>query len=269
MATSPPINHIVLTLPAYNEAPVIGELLSKASEVLRDEGIASTIIVVDDGSSDDTAGIVRRCAEKDPSIVLVQHPTNRGLGPAILTGLIKAVELAPGDRTLVVCMDADLTHPPEVISSMVRAAEAGTDVVIASRFCTESVQVGINPWRRLLSWGARNLFQTMVALPGVRDYTCAYRGIRASWIARALEHYGHDGPIVRRGFACTDELLIKLSLLGPTIGEVPFILRYDLKVGKSKIRLGVTILETLRLVWWSRGELRRAKDEEQRIESEK
>ena len=259
-ATSPPlIERIILTLPAFNEAQGIGELLSQAATTLQAEGVEWNIIVVDDGSADATAEIVERASQKYPSISLVRHEVNRGLGPAIMTGFSKALELSDAATTLVVGMDADLTHPPEVIPVMRRAADSGADLIIASRFQTGSIQVGVSAFRRFLSWGARTLFHHLLALPGVEDYTCGFRAIRASLIARGIERFGADGLITRRGFACTDEILIKLALLDPVIREVPFTLRYDLKRGRSKINLGVTILETLRLLFWARRELARAR----------
>lgn len=256
MALPAPIDRIILSLPAYNEAAVIAELLDQAVAVLSREGIRYDILVVDDGSKDATADIVRRAAATNSAIQLLSHDKNRGLGPAILTGLKRAVEIAGGDSTLVVCMDADLTHPPDVIPSMRKAADAGADVVIASRYQPGSRQVGLSLFRHLLSWGARNVFSLALGMRGVLDYTCGFRGMRAGLIKRAMERFGAEGLIVRRGFACTDELLIKLATLGPEIREVPFVLRYDLKQGKSKINLSVTLIETLRLLRWARRELK-------------
>jgi dolichol-phosphate mannosyltransferase len=244
-------------MPAYNEAAGIGVLLDRAAPVLQNEGLTWSIVVVDDGSKDDTAARVRAAAEGQPSIHLVRHEVNRGLGPAIVTGLKKGLELASAKEGLIVTMDADLTHPPEVVPRMRKVIDAGVDLVIASRFQPGSKVVGVSAFRRLLSWGARRTFQQMLALPGVRDYTCGFRGFRSSLIRRGLERYGAEGLIVRRGFACTDELLVKLALLHPMIREVPFVLRYDQKRGKSKIRLGLTIVETLRLVRWARAELKK------------
>lgn len=256
LAEFPRIDRIILSLPAYNEAEVIGELLAQAEQTLGASGLPYNILVTDDGSKDATGEIVRRAAENNPAIQLLVHEKNKGLGPAILTGLKRAVEISPSNSTLIVCMDADLTHPPAVIPSMIDAANVGADVVIASRFQPESKQVGLSAFRHLLSFGARIVFRTALALPGVRDYTCGFRGMRAGLIQQAMSHFGPEGLITRRGFACTDELLVKLALLGPVIREVPFTLRYDLKRGKSKINLSVTLAETLRLVGWARRELK-------------
>lgn len=252
----PPVRFLVLTMPAFNEAAAIGELLDQARDALKATGLEWAVVVVDDGSSDDTAAIVERAAAAEPRIRLERHPRNLGLGPAILTGLRAALRVRAGEDALVVCMDADLTHSPTVVPRMIEAADAGADLVIASRFQPGSEQVGVNAFRRLLSWGARRLFAATLALPGVRDYTCGFRAIRASLIEAGFERFG-DRLIERKGFACTDELLVKLAMLGPTIRETPFVLRYDWKRGKSKIKLWTTIVETLKLANWARAERRR------------
>jgi dolichol-phosphate mannosyltransferase len=254
-----PIRRLILTMPAYNEARVIGELLDQAIEAFEKFDVEWNVVVVDDGSKDETARIVREAAAGEPRILLVQHEVNRGLGPAIMTGLTKAVEMADDPATLIASMDADLTHPPHVVGQMIHAAEQGADVVIASRFQPGSQVIGLSPFRHLMSWGARNVFRLFLGLPGVKDYTCGFRAVRAHRVKEAIERYGADGFITRAGFACTDEILIKLALLGVKIREIPFILRYDLKQGSSKINLPVTIRETLKLVVWARREIRSAK----------
>lgn len=251
------IDRITLALPAYNEAACLSALLRRARTALNRIGLPWDIVVVDDGSTDETAAIADGAAESNPHIHVIRHDGNRGLGPAIVTGLQRALEFSAEPGALIVTMDADLTHSPDVIESMIRAAEEGADLVIASRFQPGSTQQGVNAFRRLLSFGARQVFRWGIGLPGVRDYTCGFRAVRASWVARGFEHYGREGLIVRRGFACTDEVLIKLALLGLVIREVPFDLRYDLKRGASKIPLGVTIVETVALVRWARREMRR------------
>jgi dolichol-phosphate mannosyltransferase len=258
-AANQTIRRVILTMPAYNEARVIRELLTQAEAAFSRLGLEWDIIVIDDGSKDETAPIVREFARQEPRVRLVQHEVNKGLGPAIVTGLVSAMEIADDPSTLVVSMDADLTHPPMVVGQMIAAAERGADMVIASRFQPGSQVMGLSAFRHLLSWGARNVFSLFLDIPGVKDYTCGFRAIRAHRIREALDYYGQDGFITRAGFACTDEVLVKLALLGVRIQEIPFILRYDLKQGSSKINLPVTIGETLKLVYWARRELKKAR----------
>ena len=145
-------------------------------------------------------------------------------------------------------MDSDDTHPPDVIPGMVEKIRAGADLVIASRYQPGSRQIGVPLFRLMLSFGARWLFRWKLGIRGVRDYTCGFRAYRASLIRMGLEKYGDD-IITREGFACTDELLVKLAHFEPVIAEVPFILRYDQKHGRSKIQLFKTIRETLKMLW--------------------
>ncbi|MFP4379473.1 MAG: glycosyltransferase [Candidatus Sumerlaeia bacterium] len=241
---------VILALPAYNEAGSIEGLLDAARDAFADlENYEPVIVVVDDGSQDKTAEIVENYQAPFP-IHLVRHPQNRGLGPAIITSLKKAIEVSTDPRAdTIVNMDADNTHPPDAILSMLQKLDAGADVVIASRYRKGSRQVGVPFKRRLLSLGARFLFQLKLQLPGVRDYTCGFRAYRVRTIQRAFETYG-DSLITRAGFACTDEILVNIARLKPrpTITEVPFILRYDRKEGESKLELIKTLRETLKML---------------------
>ena len=254
-----PITSICLALPAYNEEGSIAALIEAAKPVLTSLTPSWTIVVVDDGSRDATASIVEAASAADPRVKLVRHPQNRGLGPAIVTGLKAALTEGSGPGHLVVCMDADMTHPPDTIPSMKATAEAGADLVIASRYQPGSEQHGVPPFRLLLSVGARLLFWHYLSLPGVRDYTCGFRAFRASLLEAGFARFG-EGLITRAGFACTDELLVHLAMLKPVIREVPFILRYDRKQGPSKMNLGVTIGETIKLLREHRKLLRSQKD---------
>jgi len=237
---------VILALPAYNEAACIGDLLvaaCKTFEVI--ENYQPRVVVADDGSTDNTADVVRNFRAPFP-IEVVRHETNRGLGPNIIAVLRAALERSTDPNDVIVNMDADNTHPPDVIPSMLRLLDSGVDVVIASRYRRGSAQIGVPFKRRLLSWGARWIFAVCLRLPGVRDYTCGFRAYHAKTIRRAFETYGAR-LITRAGFACTDEILVNLARLDPppSIGEVPFVLRYDRKRGASKLELAKTLRETL------------------------
>jgi dolichol-phosphate mannosyltransferase len=256
----PPLRSFCLTLPAYNEAGAIEELVRHAAGLFSKQALAWSIVVVDDGSKDKTAAIIEKLCAEIPKLRLVRHDRNRGLGPAILTCLksgLAAMETGQDPAThLVVCMDADLTHPPETVPAMLAAADAGADLVIASRYQPGSRQVGVPLLRRLMSFGARRLFRFYLGLPGVRDYTCGFRGFRGSLLQAGFARFGEAGLITRSGFACTDELLVHLAMLDPVIREVPFVLRYDRKVGQSKMNLALTIQETVKLLRSHRRKLR-------------
>jgi dolichol-phosphate mannosyltransferase len=148
-------------------------------------------------------------------------------------------------------MDADNSHPAGLIIQMTRMILEGNDVVIASRYRPASRVRGLSWHRRLMSTGARVLFQVMFPIPGVRDYTCGYRAYRAGLLKEAFKVYG-DALVEGQGFQCMADILIKLSRMNAIMTEAPMILRYDLKKGTSKMRVTRTVLNTLKLIIKSR-----------------
>lgn len=243
---------ILVVLPAYNEQDAIAPLIEQIRAVARKRFLEPVkVIVVDDGSADETAPRVRSL--EDENTLLVQHPQNRGLGEAIKTGLLRALELAGAD-SVIVTMDADNTHPPGLLPRMIATLEGGNDVVIASRYQPGARVVGLSRFREFLSTGMRWLFQILLPIRGVRDYSCGYRAYRAEILRRAFERWGNDF-ISHPGFSCMVDILLKLNRLGAVMTEVPLVLHYENKRGKSKMNISRTIRETLRLAWrerWTR-----------------
>ncbi len=240
---------IILTLPAYNEEQALPQLLQSFLQDVQNAGYEGTVVIVDDGSTDNTA----RVAEKWSSVLsieLLRHPVNRGLGETVRDGLRRAVEMAEAED-VIVTMDADNTHSPSLIPEMVRRLRQGHDVVIASRYRPGAAVLGLGSFRRLMSHGVRQLFALAAPVSGVRDYTCGYRAYRAPVLQRAFELYGSQ-LITEPGFACMLELLLKLHRMGVSFSEVPLVLHYDRKHGPSKMRVAHTVLATLRLLLRSR-----------------
>lgn len=241
---------IRVALPAYNEAEALQPLLESLHATLAAAGLPHEIVVVDDGSSDDTAEIASRASFSMP-VRLVQHRQNQGLAAALRTGLVDAVDhAAPGD--IVVTMDSDNTHPAGLIPRMLALVAEGHDVVIASRFQPGSRVIGVPFDRVLLSVAARWVFKLLQPIPGVRDYTCGFRAYRVEPLAAAIDHYG-DRFVSEQGFSCMVDVLLKMRRLrvngAPVVmGEAPMVLRYDLKGGVSKMRVLRTVQQTLSLV---------------------
>jgi dolichol-phosphate mannosyltransferase len=107
--------------------------------------------------------------------------------------------------------------------------------------------VGLSAWRTFLSWAAGVLFRVTFPITGVRDYTCGYRAYEARLLRTAFDRWG-DEFIDQPGFSCMVDILLKLSTLKPVAVEVPLLLRYDRKPGKSKMNVGRTITQTLALM---------------------
>jgi dolichol-phosphate mannosyltransferase len=228
---------IVLMLPAYNEEEALPPLLERARRALA--GRTYRVVVVDDGSDDETARVAAECA-RDMPLTVVRRPRNGGLGAAMATGL-EYVRANVGPDFALVTMDGDNTQDPALIPAMVERLDRGADLVVASRFVAGGSMVGV-PWeRRLLSGGARLLFGRLLGVQGVRDYTCGYRAYRMGLVHGMARRFR---PLVRaRGFAVMTELLAKAAAEGARCEEVPLVLRYDLKPGRSKLRVLPTLAE--------------------------
>lgn len=245
---------IYVALPAYNEEGNIGALLREIratfAETLPNRPF--TVLVVDDGSSDGTADAVRRFQQEAadlgvPSdIELIQHEVNQGLAEAIRTGLTACADRAE-DRDIILTMDADNSHLPGLIPSMVRKVHEGYDVVIASRYQPGARVVGVAPHRRVLSLGAGLMFRVLFPIPDVRDYTCGFRAYRAVMLKKAID--GNPEFFTEQGFTCMVDILLKLRLEEPPVmmTEVPLLLRYDQKQGASKMDVGRTVRDTFAL----------------------
>lgn len=239
---------VILALPAFNEAENLPPLLHAARRVFAESGLDHRMLVVNDGSTDGTGDVLDALAAEGLPVERIDHPRNRGLGAAIRTAIHEALARSEHPDDIIVNMDADDTHDPAYIPGMVaKIRDEGHDIVIASRFRDGSREVGVPLGRRILSRGARVLFQVFLRLPEVRDYTCGYRAYRASVLRRAVDKYG-ERLITREGFACTDELLVHLSTVTRRVTEVPFVLRYDKKRGRSKLPLLRTVWETLKML---------------------
>lgn len=221
---------ITVMMPAFNEEQDLPGLLVRIRDAM--SGWADyRVVVVDDGSSDRTADIVREAAAWMPA-TLVQHPRNLGLGAAIRTGL-KTTSTEDG---VIVTLDADNSQDPLLIRSMVARIEEGFDVVIASRFQPGSAEIGVPPYRKFLSHASSGGIRFLAPYRGARDYTCGFRAYRAEIVRRLIANYG-DNFLRENGFACMLELLLNLKRLRARVSEVPLVLRYDLKAGASKMRV--------------------------------
>ncbi len=239
---------ISLILPAYNEEDALPPLLEAIAEVRSRSLPDLRVFVIDDGSADSTTQVVSDAAISNAWIHLVKHEKNQGLSQAIQTGFHSALQDA-GKNDVIITLDADNTQPPDTISAMLARMEQGADVVVASRFRRGSRVDGVPFMRRIYSFVMSILFQTAFPVRGVRDYSCGFRAYRASVLQQAYSVYG-DQFITERGFACMVEILFQLSKLKSVqFGEVPFILHYDLKPTETKMNVGKTIRDTLRLAF--------------------
>jgi dolichol-phosphate mannosyltransferase len=235
---------IFIVLPAYDEAENLPRQLGGIRNAMERAG-RYHVIVVDDGSRDGTPRVAEEFATTMP-LTIVRHAVNQGLGAALRDGLGAALERAAA-LDVVVTMDADDTHTPTLIGQMVASIDAGCDVVIASRYRRGARVYGVPLRRRALSAGGSWLIRAVFPTRGVRDFTCGCRAYRVAVLRRAIAHHG-GALITQDGFQCMVDILLRLRPLGVVFGEVPIVLRYDRKSGKSKMAVGRTTWNTLRLL---------------------
>jgi len=232
---------IWIFLPAFNEEDSLPVLLPRLDATMRSHQIDYRLVVVNDGSFDRTAGILAEFSSRLP-LEVVTHPVNRGLGETERDGFeYISQRCAPTD--VLVRLEGDDTHDPEYLLHLVQKLESGYDVVNTSRFQPGGGQEGVNTSRTILSRMANWFMQFIFHIPGVRDYSCGYRAYRAGIIQDALRIYGdHFIQLRGLGFTSTLEMIVKLHLLGCRFAEVPFVLRYDLKISPSKMVGSITML---------------------------
>lgn len=234
---------VIVVLPAYNEAQNLPPIFDGLRNIVRETyNLELSVVLVDDGSTDDTVEVARRSSEGLETRI-VQNERNLGLASTFMRGLEVATEAAE-NADVVVCMDADNTHVPGSVLSMIRTIAEGRDVVIASRYQPGSITRGVPLLRRGLSLGMSILFRIVYPIPGVRDYSCGYRAYRASVLKQLFQSEG-DVLSASDGFSCMVRILLKLHKQGAIFGEVPMVLRYDEKAGASKMAIGRTVWRTL------------------------
>jgi hypothetical protein len=222
----------LVVIPTYNERatiePVITGVLVAAP--------SADIFVVDDGSPDGTAEIVRRIGAGEPRVGILERRAKAGLAAAYEAGFRRAIE---GGYDLAVEMDADLSHLPEELPSLLEGARA-FDLTIGSRYVPGG---GIANWgilRRLLS-RAGNAYAQVALGFAVRDSTSGFRVFRVPLLRAILDH-----GIRADGYGFQIELAYESWRAGYAVGEVPITFR-EREHGHSKISRRI-VIEALWLV---------------------
>jgi len=232
-----------VVLPAYNESSCIGTLLDRIHDALHGTDITYEVVVVDDGSEDDTIEVAEQRSARMP-VRILRHETNSGYGAALQTGLLEGSRRSD----VVVTMDADDSHDPHLIPAMLDAMGTEYDVVIASRMQPGGAVVGVPFHRRLLSDVASVVLRMVTPMHGVRDFTSGYRAYRSTLLHSLIENQ-EEAPIVDEGgFVAGFAVLLKAWNSGARVTEVPLRLRYDRKLSDSRMRIFATARDYFRVL---------------------
>jgi dolichol-phosphate mannosyltransferase len=231
-----PPGPVWVVLPTYNERENLETVVAGVRDALAAAAPEHTILIVDDSSPDGTGELADELAARDPAIRVLHRPEKQGLGQAYIAGFQRA--LAEG-AALVIEMDADMSHDPGYLPTMVGAARH-FDLVLGSRYVPGGEVRNWGRMRRLVSRGGC-WYARMVLGLGVRDLTGGFKCFRRD----VLEALDLD-EIRSQGYAFQVELTYRAVLRGFRVLEVPIVFT-DRTVGQSKMSRRI-VLEAIWMV---------------------
>ncbi len=225
-------------VPAYNESERLAISLPKILEYVRTHQLRSEIIVVNDGSTDDTADVVRRFMAEHADVRLVENPGNRGKGYSVRHGMLQA------QGEVMLFTDADLSSPIYEASKLFAAIEKGADVAIGSRWLQADLQTERQPWHRQLYGRVFNLALRLTLGLKYRDTQCGFKAfsrsaVKTIFTRQRVERWGFD-----------PELLFIADKFHLRTVEVPVEWAHDHRSKISPVRDGLKMaLEMLAVRW--------------------
>ena len=222
-----------LIIPAYNERSRIATALETVSEFLESQAKPFEIIVVDDGSSDDTGAVARDFAEASPVVRVIDYERNRGKGYAVR----QAVGVSRG--LYVAFSDADLSAPIGELDKLFAAADMGYDIAIGSRAVDGSKLVVRQPLYRELGGKALNLVIQCLAVPGIKDTQCGFKLFRGD-VARDV-----FGRCFVDSWGFDVEVLYVARRLGYTIAEIPVVWQHTPGSSIRPFRAGLEMVKDI------------------------
>jgi len=228
-----------IVIPAYNESARIGRALTEVLRTLDEKRWSAEVLVVNDGSTDNTAAIVESFIAQDARIRLLENGANRGKGYSVRNGLLH------GSGNIVMFTDADLSSPMPEAERLFDAIRDGADVAIGSRWLEVSRQTIHQPLYRQFFGRCFNLVTRLIMRLPFADTQCGFKAFRRSaaqtiFQLQRIERWGFDPEI----------LFIALKR-GYSIREVPVTWGHDERSRISYLRDGLKMLEELLYVRWN------------------
>jgi glycosyltransferase involved in cell wall biosynthesis len=184
-----------IVIPAYNERKRIGSTLEQVLEHLREQKWNAEIIVVNDGSHDQTASFVQNFAAEHPRVRLIENPGNQGKGYAVRNGMLNA------RGQVLLFTDADMSSPITEAAKLFTALENGADMAIGSRWMDPSLQFQRQSLRRQIMSRAFNLFTRAVLTFPYHDTQCGFKAFtreaaKKIFPLQRITRWGFDAEII-------------------------------------------------------------------------
>lgn len=187
-----------IVLPAFNESERISGTLEKILAQAQRSGWQVEVIVVNDGSTDDTTRIVHEYAVRHPELRLIENPGNRGKGYSVRNGMLQA----QGDVLLF--SDADLSSPIAEAEKLFTAIASGADIAIGSRWLDARLQVRRQPLYRQLFGRIFNLALRLILGLNFKDTQCGFKAFtraaaQSIFPLQQIERWGFDPELLYLG----------------------------------------------------------------------
>ncbi|SRR5579871_879807 len=184
-----------IVIPAYNESARLGKTLERVLAYIHERKWDAELIVVNDGSTDNTTEIVLSFAAKDTAVRLVENPGNRGKGYSVRNGMLHA------RGRVVLFSDADLSSPIEEAPKLLEALDAGADVAIGSRWLRAEMQTQRQPLHRQLFGRIFNLLLRTTLGLQFKDTQCGFKAfkqnaVQAIFPLQKIERWGFDPEVL-------------------------------------------------------------------------
>jgi dolichol-phosphate mannosyltransferase len=237
----PPAERVLVIVPTYDERENLPTIVAA---ILRET--EADVLVVDDDSPDGTGALADALAVSEPRLSVLHRAGKQGLGRAYLDAFAHALALPQG-YTHLVQMDADLSHDPAAIPSLLQACRAGADVALGSRWVPGGGTVHWPLRRQLLSRGGSRYAAAVLGLR-IRDLTGGFK----CWRRAVLEALPRE-RVAARGYAFQIEMTARAIRQGFRVVEVPITFT-ERTAGRSKMS-GRIVREALGAVWRLRREL--------------
>jgi dolichol-phosphate mannosyltransferase len=232
------LHRVVIVMPTYNERQNLESITARVRAALPE----ADLLVVDDGSPDGTGDIADKIAETDQHVQVMHRTEKAGLGKAYIAGFTWALGQA---YDVIVEMDADGSHQPEYLPTLVGALEHA-DLAIGSRWTRGGQVVNWPKSREALSRAANVYTELMLGL-GVRDATAGFRAYRAS----TLRTISLD-QVESAGYCFQIDLTIRVAQAGLKITEIP-ITFVEREHGASKMSNTIILEAFWRVAQWGTG----------------